>query len=518
MAVVQEAELEFGEGFVVLTGETGAGKSIIVGSLKALVGAKPDADLIRTGEEKARIEVQVQDRVFALEIGRKRSRALVDGEMVPIKKLSQIASNYIDIFGQRDHYFLLDPERHLEFLDSYLGLWPLREEVIQTWENFQDKLTKLRRAEAKKGEMERERELLRFQIKEIDEAGIKAGEDQELLEKREFLLRKERLKQALVSINNEMEGEGGVYERLWGIKKALQELSEAFGEFSPYAEEVENFVSTLSDLVRLVGEKLSYINEEELSLEEIEARLALLERLKRKYGPALQDVLSFRERAGEKLHALEESFDLEKLKKEVEEAEKAFMAKALHLSQKRKQGKGRLEREIASRLKRLAMDKAKFELRLEQSPPYIYGLDKGEFYFSANPGEEPKPLRKIASGGELSRIMLALKSLFTEEGKTFVFDEIDSGIGGRTSLELGRMLRDLSKRNQIIVITHLPQVAAFADQHFLVEKDVRGGRTYTRVRELKGEERIKELARMLTGEVTSSSIENARELLRRVTS
>ncbi len=518
LAVVEEAELELGEGFVALTGETGAGKSIIVGSLKALVGGKPDPDSIRTGKEKARIEVMVEGRILTLEIGKKRSRALLDGQMVPLKKLSQEASRYIDIFGQRDHYFLLEPERHLEFLDAYIGAMSLREKVLRAWEEFQDSLRKLREAEERREEVERERELLGFQIQEIERANIKPGEDLELDKKREFLLRKERLKEALLRVNGEMEGEGGVYERLWEVKKALEELGGAFPEFNPHLEDVQNFLSALSDLARLVGEKLAYIEEEDISLEEVEERLALLERLKRKYGPTLEEVISYRKKAEEKLALLERSFDLAGLREQVKRTKEEFLELAKQLSEKRKKGKEKLEKELISRLKKLALERARMELRLREVPPYACGLEEGEFYFSANPGEELKPLRKIASGGELSRVMLALKSLFAERGKTFVFDEIDTGIGGRTSFELGKMLRELARTNQIIVVTHLPQVAAFAEQHFLVEKEVRGGRTYTKVRELSPDERLRELARMLSGKVTPSSLENAKELMERVTS
>ncbi len=518
LAVVEEAELELRDGFVVLTGETGAGKSIIVGSLKALASGKGEADAIRTGQDKAKIEAMIDGKVVSLEIGRKRSKALLEGEMVPLKKLAEFSRSKIDIFGQRDHYFLLNPENHLIFLDDYLRLSSLREEVRRRWESYEKALRALKEAEGKRRELERERELLNFQVQEIEAAGLREGEEEELLALRELLLRKEKLKEALSYLGSELEAEGGAGERLWRVKSSLEELAKAFPEFLPYLQELETFLSSLSDVLRLVGEKMSFIEEEETPLEKVEERLALIERLKRKYGESIEEILKFKEEAKEKLKRLEEAFDLDKLRQEKERSWEEFMKAAEELSRLRREGKGKLEKEVLKRLKKLAMERARFEVVLREREPYALGLEEAEFYFSANPGEELRPLRKVASGGELSRIMLALKSLFAEGGKTFVFDEIDAGIGGKTSLELGRMLRELSEKNQTIVVTHLPQVAVFAHQHFLVEKKVIKGRTYTFVKELKGKERIKELARMLAGEASPAALRSAEELLSKATS
>ncbi len=518
LAVVEEAELEFEEGFVVLTGETGAGKSIIVGSLKALVSGRWDAEVIRTGEERAKIEAIIDGKVVGLEIGKKRSKALLEGEMVPLKKLAEFAASRIDIFGQRDHYFLLHPENHLIFLDDYLDLSSLREEVEARWQAYEEALRALRRAEERREDLRRERELLRFQIQEIESAGLKEGEDEELLALREVLVKKEKLKEALSLLSRELEGEGGAADRLWRIKGALEELGSAFSEFMPYARELEGFLSSISDVIRLVGEKIAYIEEEEGSLEAVEERLALIENLKRKYGNTIGEIHGFKEKAIKKLRELEEAFDMERLERERKRKEEEFLAFARKLSHLRREGKGKLEKEVLKNLKKLAMERARFEVVFVDRDPYPLGLEEAEFFFSANPGEEVRPLRKVASGGELSRIMLALKNLFAGEGKTFVFDEIDAGIGGKTSLELGKMLREIAKGNQTIVVTHLPQVAAFAHQHFLVEKKIRGGRTYTTVRELKGKERVKELARMLSGEVSPVALRSAEELLKKSTS
>ncbi len=518
LAVVEEVELELHHGFVVLTGETGAGKSIIVGSLKALVSGKGEADAIRTGQDRAKIEAMIDGKVVSLEIGRKRSRALLDGEMVPLRKLAEFSSSKIDIFGQRDHYFLLNSENHLFFLDDYLGLSSLREEVRRRWEFYQRALRRLKEAEGRRREMERERDLLVFQIQEIEAAGLREGEEEELLTLRELLIRKEKLREALSYLSSELEAEGGLGDRLWRVRSSMEELGKAFPEFLPHLEELEGFISSLSDVLRLVGEKIGYLEDEDTSLEKVEERLALIERLKRKYGESIGEVLKFKEKAEERLRHLEESFDLQKLRQEKEKAWGEFREAAEELSRLRREGKEKLEREVLKRLKKLAMERARFQVMFSGGAPSALGLEGAEFFFSANPGEELKPLKKVASGGELSRIMLALKSLFAGEGKTFVFDEIDAGIGGKTSLELGKMLRDISGKNQTIVVTHLPQVAAFAHQHFLVEKKVIKGRTYTFVREVKGQERVEELARMLAGEATPAALRSAEELLNRATS
>ncbi len=516
IAVIEEAELELEPGFVVLTGETGAGKSIIVGGFKLLMGGKGDPDVIRSGEELARIEaILSDDTTVAVEIGKRRSRGYLNGELVPLKKLAEAVSSRIDIFGQRDHYFLLDASNHLLFLDSFLGLLSLRDEVNRLWEEIRVKEEALKRARMEREERERQKDFLTFQINEIEKANLRPGEEEELREKREYIIKRERLKELMGQISMELEGEGGARERLWAMKNALEELSSTFRDMESYTKEMDSFLSVLSDLSFALGEKSSILEDTEGNIEEIEERLALIERLKKKYGDSIDAIIKYKEEAERKLQHIEEGDVEEKLEAELKVLWEKYRKVASELSQKRRKGATGLKREIESRLKKLAISKPLFEIQLRERSPYEFGMEEGEFLFSANPGEEPRPLKKIASGGELSRIMLALKSLNAEKGKTFVFDEIDSGIGGKTAYTLGAMLKELASMSQTIVVTHLPQVAAFADQHFVIEKKVRGGRTYTFVREISGEERIKELARMLAGEISPSALRTAEELLNR---
>ena len=516
IAVIEEAELELEPGFVVLTGETGAGKSIIVGGVKFLLSGKGDPDIIRSGEENAKIEVMFEgDTTASVEIRKTRSKGILNGELVPLKKLSEAVADKIDIFGQRDHYFLLDSSNHLLFLDSFLGLLDLRKRLANLWENIKEKEAALKRIRAEKEERERERDFLQFQINEIERANLRPGEEEELREKREFILKRERLKELFTLVSAELEEEGGAKDRLWSMKSALEELSDSFADMKAYFQEIDSFLSVLSDLNFAISEKSSVLEETEGNIEEIEERLALIERLKKKYGETIDDILEYRNRAKKQLQELEQEDIEEKLEKELEALFEEYRKLAGELSFKRKKGASILKKEAEEKLKKLVISRPIFEVILKKTEPYEFGLEEGEFFFSANPGEEPKPLRKIASGGELSRVMLALKSLNAEEGKTFIFDEIDTGIGGRTAYTLGKMLKDLSQRSQIIVVTHLPQVAAFADQHFVIEKEVKGGRTYTYVREVSGEERLKELARMLAGDTSESALKTARELLDR---
>lgn len=519
IAIIEAAELELEPGFVVLTGETGAGKSIIVGGFKLLMGGKGDPDVIRSGENLAKIEALLSDETtVAVEIGKKRSRGYLNGELAPLKKLAKVVASRIDIFGQRDHYFLLDSSSHLLFLDSFLGLLPVREKVARLWEKIREKEELLRKARAEREERERQKDFLSFQISEIEKANLNPGEEEELREKREFIIKRERLKELMAQLSAELEGEGGAKERLWTMKNSLEELSSTFKEMEFYVKEMDSFLSVLSDLSFYLSEKSSILEETEGDIEEIEERLALIERLKRKYGDSISAILKYKEEAEKKLQEIEEGEVEEKLESELRKLWEEYKNEASTLSEKRKKGVSRLKREIEARLKKLAIARPTFEIQLIERNPYEFGLEEGEFLFSANPGEEPRPLRKIASGGELSRIMLALKSLNAEKGKTFVFDEIDSGIGGKTAYTLGAMLKELASMSQTIVVTHLPQVAAFADQHFVIEKKVKGGKTYTEVREVTGEDRVRELARMLAGEITSSALRTAEELLKRAES
>ncbi len=522
IAVIEEAELELEPGFVVLTGETGAGKSIIIGGLKLLLGEKPDPDMIRTGQERATVEAIMEkdgeEVVVTREITKTRSKALLNDRLVSSARLKEEISRFVDIFGQRDHYFLLDPLNHLLFVDSFAGLDSLREEVAELYRKIKDLEGQLQKLRAEKEERERKLDFLRFQIEEIEKAGLREGEEEELLQKREVLKNREKLKELLSSSLSLLQEEGGLNEKLWALEKNLGELAPYISEIEHYREEVSRAIDTLTDLVPLLEDQLEKLLSEEESIDQVEERLSLIERLKRKYGSSIKEILRFAERARQEVARLEGlEFDEEKLEKEIEALKAQYMEKAKELSEKRKGAAEKLSAQVEELLKKLAMARPVFKVKfIPQQEISELGLEQAEFLFSANPGEEPRPLRKIASGGELSRIMLALKTLFAEKGRTFVFDEIDTGIGGRTASLLGKMLRQLAEKCQVIVVTHLPQVAAFADQHFRVEKVVRGGKTYTLVKEVKGEERVKEIARMLVGEkITESALRSAKQLLER---
>lgn len=520
VAVIEEAELELDRGFIVLTGETGAGKSIIIGSLKLLLGEKPDPDIIRTGEEKAVIEAifekEGKEIIVSREVTRNRSKALMEDRLVSSAKLKEEISRYVDIFGQRDHYFLLDPMNHLYFLDSFAGVDQLRQEVSELYKKIEELEARLKKIVEEKEERERKKDFLRFQIEEIDRASLREGEEEELLQKREVLKNKEHLKELLSSSLSLLQEEGGINEQLWKLQKNLEELSGYIREVLHYKEEVSRSLDSMTDLLPLLEDQLEKLISEEENIDEVEERLSMIEKLKKKYGSSIKEILEYRQRAEKELQRLEGlEFDEEKLREEIEKEKKRYMDKAKELSNKRKTAAARLCRRVEEMLKRLAMAEPRFEVSFSPVKGITeYGLEKAEFLFSANPGEELRPLRKIASGGELSRIMLVLKTLFAEKDKTFVFDEIDAGIGGRTASLLGQMLKELAERCQVIVITHLAQVAAFADQHFKVEKKVRAGKTYTQVYNVEGEERVKELARMLVGDrITESALKSARQLL-----
>lgn len=551
LAIVASAEIEFGPGLNLLTGETGAGKSIVVDALGLVCGERADGDLVRTGEEKGTIEaifdvprgfdftalglgIEEADGEVAIRreiLASGRSRAMINGVTVSLAGLKSVGQVLVQIHGQHQHHALLNADFHLSFLDLYAGLQTKAERVRSVFAEAQAADAACRDFREKARQFGRERETLRFQVDEIRKAGLRAGEEDELREERSRLRNSERLGELTGEATALLDGgeddtENSILSRVRSLGKRLDEIA----RLDPSA--VRDAVSRHADLLSQLNDWSAELSDYASSLDaqpgridEVESRLANLERLKKKYGSSIDEVLIFLSDSEARLAAIEDPDAEEKrLAAASSAAWSIYTGLAAALSKERRSVATRLQKAVARELGDLAMAQCRFEVRfqpvaLNASVDWkAEGLETGEFYLSANPGEELKPLKSVASGGELSRALLALQSLLNAQPSgAVVFDEVDAGIGGAVAEAVGRRLARVAKERQVLCVTHLAQVSAFADRHYVVEKRVVRGRTITEVREVSGRDRVREVARMLAGEVVTGSAErNAEELIGRV--
>jgi len=545
LATIEDLEIHLREGFSILTGETGAGKSIIIDGIRLALGDKASPELIRTGKAEATVEA-----VFRLDppkglppelslgesdevlIQRHISKdgtgkAYLNGVLVPVKKLREISLFLVDIYGQNDHIFLLQTENHLRYLDSFLGLEALGDEVSRLAQDLRRLNREKQELEAKKREREQRLDFLDFQIREIEAASLRPGEWEELLAERKILKNSERIAQLVeAGLGCAYSEEGSVSAGLSRLQEIVRELFRFDESYKPYEEALAQSAITVRELADMLVRFKEKQNLGPERLEELESRLSAIEKLRRKYGETTEDILRHLARIKQESEDLARSEEtLTGLEHELSRSLANYRAEAGKLSRLRREGAPRLQTQIEKEISLLGMRRARFQVKLETAPTdglapataRELGLDQVEFLISPNPGEELRPLRKVASGGELSRIMLALKTIGKEKERlrTLIFDEIDSGIGGKTAECIAAKLRDLARRHQVICITHLPQIASFAPHHYRIDKTVARDRTFTTVRELEPEERVEEIARLLSGSrMTPASLQNAREMLR----
>lgn len=540
LAVIDSVEVEFDPGLNVLTGETGAGKSILVEAVGLLLGGRASGDLVRTGEDSAAIEALFESGGDELLIRREitaqgRSRAFINGALATAGALKDLSARLIELHGQHEHQTLLDPSTHLGVLDTFGSLDSLAGPCALAFEACRTAQEELARVRTAASDRNARLELIAFQLGELDRAAPKPGEDDELSALRHVLASAERVERLCVeSYASLYERDDAILSALGNVWRRVAELADLDPQFQPYLEAREAIKSQLEDLALFLRRYAEGIEASPARLQEVEERLALLERLKRKYGPTLADVIS-RHRALQ----LERS-DLEcgderiaELERAVDAARTAYLAAAQALSHARRRVAGGFATQLETLLAELAMEQTRFEVRFGGALPEAEwsarGIDAAEFFVSPNPGEDLRPLARIVSGGELSRIMLAIKTLTATSRHGFndaadrppstaapglVFDEVDAGIGGRVADVVGRKLRGLGSAFQVLCITHLPQIAAYADTHFQIEKRVDHGRTKTTVRRLDEARRVDELARMLGGEAISDGLRrSAREML-----
>ena len=529
LAVIDGLELEFEAGLNILTGETGAGKSIVVEALGLLVGDRASPDLVRTGETRAVIQASIetpegQEILVRREISAQgRSRAFIDDELVTSNALKELGSRLVDLHGQHEHQALLDPRSHVDVLDEHAGLSAERAAVAVAFARWRSVRDELERVRASEREQAARVELLAFQLGELERAAPQPDEDRELGATRQTLASAERLRRLCAESYVELyEGDEAVLARLESLWRRLGELAALDPKFTPYLEVRESVKPQLEDLAFFLRSYGSAVEASPERLQHVEDRLALLERLKKKYGPSLSDVIARRVALENELEAVSTAAErVTGLEKELVEATGAYVSAAETLSRARRAAAQTLASKLERLLAELAMERSRLEVRfngaaMPEGEWTERGRDGVEFYFSANPGEDLRPLAKIASGGELSRVMLALKTLASTDvpGKTLIFDEVDAGIGGRVAESVGHKLNGLGAKFQVVCVTHLPQIAAYGAAHYHVSKSVRRGRTITRVERLTGEARVEEIGRLMTGgKVLASARASARELL-----
>jgi DNA repair protein RecN (Recombination protein N) len=543
LALIEELSISF-EGLVVLTGETGAGKSIILQAIHLLSGGRAGTNWIRTGADAVTVEalfefshdhggildmiseqgVVVDDQLIIKRVlsGNGKSRYYINGSMVTGKVVGEVSENLVSVASQHDHQQLLKPGNHLDFIDSIGNLWPERSALnalFDTWKNLKNDFDDLQQQEKDK---EQRRDLLFFQCREIEEATLYPGEDEELIQK------KDKLKAAgdLLRLGQEAHEllTDTVIDNLAIVRKNL-ELMAAFDEgVAPLYENVAGQSYQLEDNVLELTNYVESIPTDTELLDEVTARIDLLQKLKRKYGAMLEDVIEHGVKARQELDSLDAMDEkLEAVKKELAKIENTLFEKAASLSKKRKTTAGQLTQKIINELHSLHFEQAEFEVNFKNDSGtfesiHKTGWDRPEFLFSANPGEPLKPLAAVASGGELSRLMLALKCILAQKDmvETVIFDEIDAGISGKTAEAVAKKIKELAAHHQVLCITHLPQIASFATEHFRVTKSVSGQRTRTEITHLSEELQVEEIARMLDGDsVTPKTMAYAKELIAR---
>ncbi|HLG59410.1 MAG TPA: DNA repair protein RecN [Vicinamibacterales bacterium] len=529
LAVIEAVEVEFEPGFNVLTGETGAGKSIVVEAVGLLLGARASVDLVRTGEHQATIEAIFEDPQGTEFIVRRevssqgRSRSFINGDLATATALRDLSQRLVEIHGQNEHQILLDPLSHLPLLDGHADLGTLAERVTSAWRTMRALREQLDRSRMDGREKAARLELIAFQLNEIEKAAPKVGEDEELAAAKQVLANAERVQRIChESYATLYDSDQAVLAGLGSIWKRVGELAAIDPHFAAYMDARDGIKSQLEDLAHFLRRYADGIDASPARLQQVEDRLALLERVKRKHGPSLEDVIERgRTLQHERDMLMQSDAKADDIEHALVSAKSAYLKLAEELSALRRGASTRFSNQLEALLAELAMAQTRFAVRFNETalPEDAWserGIDQAEFFVSPNPGEDLRPLARIVSGGELSRIMLALKTMAVDEsaGKTLVFDEVDAGIGGRVADVVGVKLRGLGERFQVLCITHLPQIAARAATQFRIDKTVRGQRTVTSVQRLDDHGRIEEVARMIGGASVSEPVKaSARELL-----
>ncbi|MCX6174523.1 MAG: DNA repair protein RecN [Ignavibacteriales bacterium] len=555
-ALIENIEVEFGKGLNIITGETGAGKSILIDAMGLLLGERASTEVVRKGSEKSVVEglfdvtgnKKVQQLLTANEIEfnseliirreislKGTNRCFLNDTPVPLNLIKETGDLLVDLHGQHEHQSLLRAETHIEMLDEFANLETQLNEFRSASRQLSALSKELRELIQKENILKEKKELYEFQIKEIDAVSPQEGEEEKLSDELKILENSEKLLSLTNDIYNAIyENEHSIQEQIADVKNKILELTKIDKSFNENLNEVDSILASLVDISSFMRSYKDRIDIDPNRLEEIRERLGALILLKKKYGGSLKSVLDHREKIGAEFE-LAENFSLKitQLEKKIDNSRKECGLLAKKLSQERKIVSNKIKKEIEDALKYLGIADSVFKVKLENeivsnaAENFIiadgknykfneHGFDNIEFFISTNTGEDPKPLVKVASGGEVSRIMLGLKSILAKSDKLpiLIFDEIDTGVSGRIAQKVGQVLKSLASYHQIIAITHLPQIAGLSDFHYAVEKKKAGDRVVSSIRILKGEERIKEVAKLMSGEkVTEATLNGARELM-----
>ncbi|MGM7701913.1 DNA repair protein RecN [Pseudalkalibacillus sp. Hm43] len=555
-AIIEQVTVPFEEGLTVLTGETGAGKSIIIDAIGLLIGGRGSSEYVRHETDRAEIEglfyipethpvtqktqeqgIEVSDGMVVLKrhiTSSGKSICRINGKLVTLAILREIGQSLIDIHGQHEHQFLLQSDKHLHLLDQYHSsdLKRTKQEYQQLYKRFIDTQKQLKQLTENEQEMAHRIDLIQYQLEEIDKANLQPNEDEELMEEKQRLSNFEKLFQSVQDAYSALYGEGKGVDVLGLAMSHLEDVSDYDESLKPIQETVTNAYYALEDASHQLRDYVDTMEFDPERLTFIEDRLHEINTLKRKYGNSVEEILEYSSRIEEELDTITNKDDrIRKYEDELNEIGKDLYLEAKQLSKLRKKAAKDLEKKIHRELKDLYMAKTTFEVSFEPASSsstvgveidgnYIQfgknGMDDVEFLISTNPGEPLKPLVKIASGGELSRIILALKAIFSNEQEvaSIIFDEVDTGVSGRVAQAIAEKIQKLSAGSQVLCITHLPQVAAMADRHLYIQKKVKGDRTLTLVKPLPFEEKVKEIARMISGvEITDLTKQHAKEMI-----
>jgi DNA repair protein RecN (Recombination protein N) len=528
-AIIEELQMSFGDGLTVLTGETGAGKSIILGALGLVQGDRATPDLIRTGEEEAIVEAifdisdhepireKLQDMGFEagndLVLKRivsrsEKNRVFINGSPATLGMLTTISERLVDICGQREHQVFLNPEKHIDILDDYGLLLPQRNEYEQMYGQYQALREQRRELQGRARTRGERADYLAFQLQEIDQAALRDGEDEALQKEKKFLTNIQKLETHAGVAYDELYGrEGSLLEILRSVQSEIKLVNEIDTRFQTSSPDLESLYYQLEELAFSLRDYRKTLVVDPQRMVAIEDRLEVLQKLKRKYGKTVTDVIAQRETIAGELDVLSKlSDDMEGLEVRIKACIQDLEEKARTMSEVRQVAASRMEQAMEAELQTLKMVAAVFQVRFAPSQEKGLllgpkGWDQVEFFLSTNTGEALKPMARIASGGELSRIILAMRRImqYTDPVATMIFDEVDSGVGGATAEVIGEKLRDLATRHQILCITHLPQIACFGDHHFRIAKAIAEGRTHVRLSVLSEAERVDEIAHMIGG-------------------
>ena len=541
VAVIEKAEILFGPGLNVLTGETGAGKSIVIDSINAVLGERTSRELIRDGADKAKVtalfenisesvrskadeyDIDCDDNTLIISriiSSDGRSTCKINGQPVTVTMLKNIGRELITICGQHDSQHLLLKEKHLSYVDSIADCKDFFDSYSEVFSKIKAVRKQLKKLLSDIDDKEQKLEYLKFQIDEISNANIIIGEKNHLTEEKKRYQNKESILNSLNLCSSILAGNdtnGGLLNEIDVLINELRNLSEFDKRFSDTAETISEMKYALEDCNSDINQSLNASNDNDIDINSIEERLDVLYRLSKKYGDTEEEILSYLDKITSEYEDITLGDEkAQNLQNEYDELGEDLFNKGCYLSDCRKQSAARFEEEVTSALHYLDMPGAEFTVEFNDAPATLTGIDDVEFLFSANPGQEPKPLIKIASGGELSRVMLAIRCVLSDrdEISSMVFDEIDTGVSGRAALKIANKLHELSEYKQVLCVTHLAQIAAYADNHLYIEKNVEEGRTFTKVSSLTYNDRIREIARIIGGDIiTQTTLKSAEEMI-----